>query len=380
MQSLVAANSLSLSALLTIVENIELENNIKHSVSNERLSLLQASLNSIKGTPSSGYSAATFASISKSRVNNGLLHRSGNDSTTSSSANLQQRVNRMKIDPSKLPTHDQLRTTRIKKRILQQSVDLFNSNPSKSIQFLKDNSVFSNDPEVFLHQLVSYLKETPSLDKKVMGDYLSSRKNLHILEEFVESFDFSNMRIDESLRMFLETFRLPGEAPLISNIMEHFSRHWRKSNNEAFSNDDAAFTLAYAIIMLNVDQHNHNVKKQSTPMVVEEFKKNLSKVNGGGNFDEKLLEDIYIAIRSDEIVMPAEHTGALRDNYLWKVMIRRDRKGEETYVHAPAGSYNQEIFNIVWGQTISALSFVFDKSFELSVIQKSINGFKLKFI
>lgn len=82
------------------------------------------------------------------------------------------------------------------------------------------------------------------------------------------------------------------------------------------------------------------------------------------------------AIRSDEIVMPSEHTGAVRDNYLWKLIIRRGSTPDANYIHAPTGSYNQEIFNIVWGQTISALSFVYDKSFELSVIQKTINGFR----
>jgi brefeldin A-resistance guanine nucleotide exchange factor 1 len=392
-QSLLTANSLSLSALLTIVENIELENTVKQSISNDRLNFLQNTLNNIKYSPSSGYSAAAFASLAKNRLSSSTNSVAA-DSTSNapnrkinsmfksseSSTSTMLRVNRMKISTDKLPTHDQLRAVRIRKRIMQQSVDLFNQNPAKSIQFLKDNAIFSSDPNIQLQQLIAYLKETPTLDKKVMGDYLSNRKNLQILDEFVKSFDFSSMRIDESLRLFLETFRLPGEAPLISNVMEHFARHWRKSNNEAFANDDAAFTLAYAIIMLNVDQHNHNVKKQSTPMVVEEFKKNLSKVNGGGNFDDQLLEEIYTAIKSEEIVMPAEHTGALRDNYLWKMLIRRDRKTDpasgDAYIHAPAGSYNQEIFNIVWGQTISALSFVYDKSFELAVIQKTTNGFK----
>ena len=44
---------------------------------------------------------------------------------------------------------------------------------------------------------------------------------------------------------------------------------FQKSNGEPFFNADAAFTLAYAVIMLNVDQHNHNVKKQNVPMKVE---------------------------------------------------------------------------------------------------------------
>ena len=48
------------------------------------------------------------------------------------------------------------------------------------------------------------------------------------------------------------------------------------SNNEPFASADAAFTLAYALIMLNVDQHNANVKKQS--MKEDEFIKNLKGV------------------------------------------------------------------------------------------------------
>lgn len=219
----------------------------------------------------------------------------------------------------------------------------------------------------------------------MIGEYLSNRKNTSILDEYIKSFDFKSMRIDEALRIFLEAFRLPGEAPLISNVLEHFAHHYRTSNTttsgepglaNSFANDDAAFTLAYGIIMLNVDQHNHNVKKQSVPMVVEQFKKNLSSVNGGGNFEDKLLEEIYQAVRTEEIVMPSEHTGAVRDNYLWKLVIRRSATPDSRYIHAPTGSYNQEIFNIVWGQTISALSFVYDKSFELAVIQKTIAGFR----
>lgn len=35
------------------------------------------------------------------------------------------------------------------------------------------------------------------------------------------------MRIDEALRLYLSEFRLPGEAPLISTLLEHFAAHWR---------------------------------------------------------------------------------------------------------------------------------------------------------
>lgn len=44
------------------------------------------------------------------------------------------------------------------------------------------------------------------------------------------SFDFADTRIDEALRQYLEVFRLPGESPLISLLMEHFADHWHVSN------------------------------------------------------------------------------------------------------------------------------------------------------
>ena len=43
------------------------------------------------------------------------------------------------------------------------------------------------------------------------------------------SFNFDETRIDEALRMYLETFRLPGESPVISYLLEHFADHWHVS-------------------------------------------------------------------------------------------------------------------------------------------------------
>lgn len=197
MQSLLTPNSLSLSALLTIIDNIDLENNnsLKHAISSDdRLSLLLYSSSGITRAPSSsGYAAANSAShASKSllqaaaaaNVDDDQDYRrlptttTTNAASTSSSwsssiayrprdSNRKIRVNRMRVQPECLPTPDELRLVRTKKRLIQQSVDLFNQSPSKSIQFLKDNSIFSNEPDIFMRQLIRYLKETPNLDKKV---------------------------------------------------------------------------------------------------------------------------------------------------------------------------------------------------------------------
>lgn len=62
-------------------------------------------------------------------------------------------------------------------------------------------------------------------------------------------------------------------------------------------------------------------------MTVDCFKRNLSGTNGGQDFDPEMLDTMYNAIKTDEIVMPAEQTGLVKENYLWKVGIAREYFG-----------------------------------------------------
>jgi golgi-specific brefeldin A-resistance guanine nucleotide exchange factor 1 len=74
--------------------------------------------------------------------------------------------------------------------------------------------------------------------------------------------------------------------------------------------------------------------------------------------------------------MPAEQTGIVRENYLWKVLLRRGSSKEGVYIHAPNGLFDHDLFSLIWGPTVAALSFVFDKSNDATIYQKSISGFR----
>lgn len=202
-----------------------------------------------------------------------------------------------KLQAGEILTEERMEEIKNKKRILAQGTDLFNQRPEKGIQFLQENGTLN--PTLDPLEIAHFLRESPGLDKKMIGEYISKKKNVEkgILEVFVKSFDFTATRIDKALRLYLETFRLPGEAPLIFLVMEHFADHWHLCNNEPFANTDAAFRLAYAIIMLNMDQHNHNAKKLNVPMRVEDFTKNLRGLNGNSDFEKEMLMEVYNAIK-----------------------------------------------------------------------------------
>ncbi|GAB0087888.1 Golgi-specific brefeldin A-resistance guanine nucleotide exchange factor 1 [Sergentomyia squamirostris] len=362
-QTIYSTHILSLDALLTILEAIK-RNCVATKAGNTATASRHSRNNSI---------------CERITIESDVNHSGGETvENISNYINLSQLERYHSIDQNNTATpvsHDQLAQLKLKKRILSQGTELFNSRPEKGIQYLQENGLLN--PVLDPREVAHYLRENSGLDKKMIGEYISKKKNVEskILETYVKSFDFTNLRIDLALRLYLETFRLPGEAPLIFLVMEHFAAHWHQCNGEPFANTDAAFRLAYAIIMLNMDQHNYNAKRLNIPMTVEDFLKNLRGLNGSSDFDQDMLISVYNAIKGEEIVMPAEQTGIVRENYLWKVLLRRGGGRDGGFQHITGAAHDRELFRIVWGPTLAALSFMFDKSLDPSINQRALRGF-----
>lgn len=87
-----------------------------------------------------------------------------------------------------------------------------------------------------------------------------------------------------------------------------------------------------------------------------------------------MLDEIYTTIKNEEIVMPAEHTGLVRENYLWKILLRKGQTKDGCYIHDNSGTYDSELFQIVYGPIVAALSSVYEKSENESVHKKVIQG------
>uniref|UniRef100_A0A915KF72 SEC7 domain-containing protein n=1 Tax=Romanomermis culicivorax TaxID=13658 RepID=A0A915KF72_ROMCU len=396
-QELTSAHLLSLDALLTVVDSIETNchyrmlNNYNESQdatsSLDKRNLAKnraaaASASTIKNPSSPSHMLPLASGISAGQIS--ISQASSNAEETKSSDDSaeiyevlrlpQLRPNRMPISADQIFSHEDLIARKQKKRLLQTGTDLFNQSPAKGVAYLQEHGLFRTPLET--KDVVDWLKENPHLDKRKIAEYIVNRKNSHILKAFVQSFDFRNVRLDQALRPFLETFRLPGEAAEISMVMEHFSEHWHDSNKKPFRSVDAAFTLSYAVIMLNTDQHNALAKRQNQPMTCEAFKKNLNGVNGGQNFDHQMLEEMYRAVSHNEIIMPAEQTGLVRENYMWKLLLKRGQKPEGTFIHAPSGLYDHDLFQLVWGPTVAAMSYVYDKTSNELITAKVATGFR----
>lgn len=97
------------------------------------------------------------------------------------------------------------------------------------------------------------------------------------------------------MRLFLEKFRIPGEAQQIERVLDAFSkRYYQTISNDPereITTEDDTGVLAFSIIMLNTDQHNPQVRKR---MVFEDYKRNVRGLNSGKDFAVHYLVCLYL--------------------------------------------------------------------------------------
>ena len=67
--------------------------------------------------------------------------------------------------------------------MIHAGTEQFNIKPSKGIAFLLEQGILHTPLNP--HEVAVFLKENPKCDKKMIGEYLSSRKNETVLEAFL---------------------------------------------------------------------------------------------------------------------------------------------------------------------------------------------------
>lgn len=283
-------------------------------------------------------------------------------------------ADRLPLNPQRegYPDPESLRNQRARKKIIIRGAAKFNEHPRSGIAYLASQGIITNPDDA--HAVATFLRGTTRISKSVLGDFLSKKANDQLLRAFMALFDFNNKRVDEALRELLNSFRLPGEAPLIERIVEEFSeKYCAAATPEGIAGKDAVHVLAYAIIILNTDQHNPSVKDEKR-MTYTDFARNLRGVNGGGNFEPEYLQQIYDSIRTNEIILPEEHNTARAFHYAWEELLLKTRNAGDLIL-CDSNIFDADMFQATWRPIVATLSYVFMSASEDVVFPRINTGF-----
>ncbi|GAA5989897.1 hypothetical protein JCM11641_001964 [Rhodosporidiobolus odoratus] len=313
--------------------------------------------------------------------------------------------------PDVVPADDPSRfeNAKLRKTTLLEGIKKFNFKPKRGVAFLVETGfIRSNEPK----DIARFLLHADGLDKAQIGEYLGEGEpeNIATMHAFVDYMEFSNMAFVDALRMFLQSFRLPGEAQKIDRYMLKFAERFTAGNPGIFANADTAYILAFSVILLNTDAHNPQVKK---PMSKVEFIKNNRGIDDGKDLGEDFLVAIYDEINVNEIRMKDEVeaagpqapapglAGAIatvgrdlqREAYLWqsesmvsktealfRTLVRGQRRGagraSDEYYSASHAEHVKPMFEVVWMATLAGISGPLQDSDDIELIRLALDGFK----
>ncbi|OBZ76081.1 Protein transport protein sec71 [Grifola frondosa] len=307
-------------------------------------------------------------------------------------------------DPSKFESAKQKKTT------LLEGIKKFNFKPKRGIQFfLETGFISSNSPE----DIARFLLETDGLGKAAIGEYMGEgdEQNIAIMHAFVDMLDLSDLPFVNALRLFLQAFRLPGEAQKIDRYMLKFAERYIAGNPQApFTNADTAYVLAYSTILLNTDAHNPQVKNRMTKAG---FIANNRGINDGSDLPEELLSSIYDDIVNNEIRMKDEieaipaivapgsglasalanvgrnfqreaymmqsNNMANKTELMFKTLMRSQRRGSKTseqFFSASHFVHVRPMFEVAWIAFLAGLSGPLQETDDLEIVELCLDGFK----
>ena len=236
---------------------------------------------------------------------------------------------------------------------------------------------------------------------------------IRVLHHYVDQLEFSGLKFDDAIRLFLSGFRLPGESQKVDRVMEKFAERYTLQNEDVFPSADTAFILSFAVIMLQTDLHNPNIKPEKKMTAHSFVKMNKGIAVDGGDLDKQFLTDVFNSIKERPFTLKEDDDAResrkksnekMDIDFFFGVNNSKEKRRErfnkeraelvEASEHlfkmqkSPSASTPKHLtesicpadvvkpmFDITWGPLIGTLSQILERADDDSTIKLCLNGF-----
>ena len=261
-------------------------------------------------------------------------------------------------------------------------VEKFNENQQEGIQFCQKLKLLPSP--LTAQSVANFLRACPGLLKSAVGEVLGEREQFYdeVRDAFCDTFDFRGMRFDVALRLFMDAFRPPGEGQKIDRIVQSFGkRYYEQCPKSGLRSSDAAYVLAFSVIMLNTDLHNSQNKRK---MTLEDFARINRNTNEGDPMPQELLSSIYGAISADEFKISSECSASdiSHQNVFWMNLLDLSKKARGKpipikMVESDLNILKRDMFGDCWGPSLGSITNILDSSQNPKIVKRAVETLKL---
>jgi Sec7 domain len=132
--------------------------------------------------------------------------------------------------------------------ILASALRKFESDPDRAISYLMEKKILTEDPI----SIANFLFKTADLSRRQLGRYISNPENSNVFHAFLDCFRLQGMRLDEAVRTFLITFRLPSKYESLHYVITTFAKKWHDTNQNVLKfHEDMIVKVIFAMLRLN---------------------------------------------------------------------------------------------------------------------------------
>lgn len=195
-------------------------------------------------------------------------------------------------------------------------VDRFANDPKKSISALTAKAGLANDPAT----IANLLFRNPELNRSQLGAYLSGHEQKPVLKAYCERFKLGGIRIEDALRVFMASLRLPNDYSAAEHLLSVFAAQWLSHNPGTGMTNDPVFATKLVISMMELNDALHSGINDETAaagnlfsfpnhaITVDDFIAAFRLKDPHGSLPDEHLTRIYVAVRKDRLQQAADNS------------------------------------------------------------------------
>ncbi|KAL4477738.1 hypothetical protein ABPG72_018912 [Tetrahymena utriculariae] len=282
-------------------------------------------------------------------------------------------------------------------KIIEKPVDI-NKKPSENEADQNDLAIWQRS----VYQLSELLySQRASLDRVQFGLFFGDecKYNQDVFYHFLSYYDMSNQNIVQSLRILFKVMYPPNTQEALDRILQQFGEKYIKDNPEVYRNAGVTYTLSYAIMMLQTNLYNPQIKEKEK-FNIQKFVKLVSKIDEGADLPLEQVEFIFNSVKeqplgfhdyeeyhikqkeaiNSDAVLKTKKFKEEQEKMLaqGKQIIQNDSNDEDSqkFIKVLNSNFTKELLDVIWSPLFATFSQGLEQTEDKSFIMKCLEGIK----